>query len=278
MPSAILVGPREGLVVAGRRGMLKAGLAGIAGLNMPQLLRARAEAAATGRSSPDGKSVILLWMTGGPSHIDTWDVKPDRPLENRGPFDAISTRLPGVQICEHLPKQAAMLDKFTLIRSVDARASNHTPNVVFQTGNLAAEPRTNPEAVHYPALASIVAKVHGPNDPAMPAYVTFMKARQHVAFGGYLGKQFDPFIANQAARLPVYDNIGRDTGQMTDADLFRLPLGLTPERLYDRRRLLGEFDRFRKDLDLTGSMDVMDVYQRQAIELVTGRRCNSPLI
>jgi hypothetical protein len=263
---------REGLIVAGRRGMLKAGLAGIAGLSLPQLLRDRAEAAESGRSRPDGKSVILLWMTGGPSHIDTWDMKPDRPLENRGPFDAISTRLPGVQICEHMPKQAAMLDKFTLIRSVDARNSNHTPNTVFQTGNLAAEPRTNLEAEHYPALASIVAKMHGPNDPAMPAYVTFMKARQHVAFGGYLGKKYDPFIANQAARLPVYTNVGHDTGQMTDADLFRLPLGLTPERLYDRRRLLDKFDRFRKDLDLSGSMDVMDVYQRQAIELVTGRR------
>jgi hypothetical protein len=252
--------------------MLKAGLAGIAGLSVPQLLRARADAAESGRSQPDGKSVILLWMTGGPSHIDTWDPKPDRPLENRGPFGPISTSLPGVQICEHLPKQAAMLDKFTLIRSVDARQSNHAPNTVFQTGNLAAEPRTNPEAEKYPALASIVAKMHGPNDPAMPAYVAFMKARQHLAVGGYLGKEYDPFIANQAARLSVYDNVGRDTGRMTDADLFRLPLGLTPERLYDRRQLLNRFDRFRKDLDLSGSMDVMDVYQQQAIELVTGRR------
>jgi hypothetical protein len=263
---------REGLVMAGRRGMLKAGLAGIAGLSLPNLLRTRAEAAVSRPGQPDGKSVILLWMTGGPSHIDTWDVKPGRPLENRGPFDAIATRLPGVQICEHLPKQAAMLDKFTLIRSVDARHSNHTPNVVFQTGNLAAEPRTNPEAEQYPALASIVAKTHGPNHPSMPAYVTFMKARDHVAFGGYLGKQYDPFIGNQAARLPVYDSIGRNAGQLTDADLFRLPLGLTPDRLHQRRRLLEEFDRFHKDLDLSGSMDAMDVYQQQAIDMVTGRR------
>ncbi len=68
----------------------------------------------------NGKSVILLWMAGGPSHIDTWDVKPERPYENRGPFSVIPTRLPGVNICEHLPKQAALLDRFTLIRSVDA--------------------------------------------------------------------------------------------------------------------------------------------------------------
>src|SRR5262245_58296577 len=127
----------EGLMLMTRRNMLKASLAGIGGLSFPRLLESRAHAVPRGRT---GKSVILLWMAGGPSHIDTWDMKPDRPLENRGPFRPIATRLPGVQICEHLPRQAAMLDKFTLIRSVDARHSNHEPNRVFQTANLDAEP------------------------------------------------------------------------------------------------------------------------------------------
>src|SRR5437773_668933 len=98
---------REGLILVGRRGMLKASLAGLAGLSLPSLLRARGAAAAMGPPAKGAKSVILLWMAGGPSHIDTWDVKPDRPLQNRGPFKAISTALSGVQICEHLPKQAA---------------------------------------------------------------------------------------------------------------------------------------------------------------------------
>src|SRR5204862_5536020 len=124
---------REGLTVPSRRGLLKAGLAGLAGLGLPELLRHRATAAPAARPN---KSVILLWMAGGPSHIDTWDPKPNRPLENRGPFSTIATKLPGVRICEHLPKQAAMLDKLTLIRSVDARNSNHEPNTVFQTANL----------------------------------------------------------------------------------------------------------------------------------------------
>src|SRR5262245_41876997 len=161
---------REGLVLASRRNFLKASLAGIAGLSVPELLRQRAERTAAGRSGRNNKSVILLWMTGGPSHIDTWDVKPDRPIENRGPFQTIATRLPGIRICEHLPRQAAMLDKFTLIRSVDARHSNHEPNRVFQTGNLEAEPRTNPVGHLYPAIGSVVAKLRGPNDPGMPAY------------------------------------------------------------------------------------------------------------
>lgn len=141
---------REGLYVDTRRSMLKAGMAGMAGLSLPGLLQAKAEAAAAGTSGPTGKSVILLWMAGGPSHIDTWDSKPEQPWINRGPFGVTKTKLPGVVICEHLPKQAAMLDKFTIIRSVDARHSNHEPNMVFQTANLAAEPRVNPEAVKYP--------------------------------------------------------------------------------------------------------------------------------
>ena len=140
---------REGVTVHSRRSMLKASLAGLAGLSLPRLLQARATAASAGQSIGRNKSVILLWMTGGPSHIDTWDVKPNAPQEIRGPFKDIPTRLPGVHICEHLPKQAAMLDKFTLIRSVDARESNHEPNQVFQTGNLEAEPPHRSRPIHF---------------------------------------------------------------------------------------------------------------------------------
>src|SRR5436190_1180941 len=161
---------REGLVLQSRRNMLKASLAGLAGLTLPDLLRHRA----AGETVRSRKSVILLWMTGGPSHIDTWDMKPDRPVENRGPFHPIATRLPGVQICEHLPKMAGLLDRFTLIRSVDARHSNHEPNRVFQTANLEAEPRENRHGHLYPAIGSIVAKHRGPNHPGMPPYVAFL--------------------------------------------------------------------------------------------------------
>src|SRR6516162_6372420 len=133
---------REGLVLHSRRNFLKASLAGIAGLTVPHLLQNRAQAALTPNPSPGGrggtganKSVILLWMAGGPSHIDMWDMKPDRPIENRGPFAPIATRVSGVRICEYLPKQAAMLNRFTIIRSMDATHSNHEPNMVMQTGN-----------------------------------------------------------------------------------------------------------------------------------------------
>src|SRR6516165_2921745 len=175
---------REGLTLASRRNFLKASLAGIGQLSLPGLLRYRAEAASQGKSIGSQKSVILLWMAGGPSHIDTWDPKPDRPLANRGPFNTIATKLPGVRICEHLPRMAAMLDRFTLIRSVDARHSNHEPNMVFQTGNIEAAPRVNRNGRMYPAIGSVVAKWHGANRPGMPPHAAFMKSRSHLAFGG----------------------------------------------------------------------------------------------
>jgi hypothetical protein len=193
---------REGLVVHSRRSVLKASLAGMAGLSLPKLLEAREAATQAGQRTARNKSVILIWMTGGPSHIDTWDVKPEAPREIRGPFGTIGTKLAGVRICEYLPKQAALMDKLTIIRSVDARSSNHEPNQVFQTGNLDAEPRTNPEAEKYPAIASLVARQQAAANPAMPASVVLnMQSRSHVAWGGYLGKQFDPFLGNQAGKL-----------------------------------------------------------------------------
>jgi hypothetical protein len=263
---------REGLAIVDRRGMLKASRAGLAGLSLPELLRTRAESVASGKTPRPAKSCILLWMAGGPSHIDTWDSKPDRPENNRGPFGVTQTKLPGVVICEHLPKQAAMLDKFTIIRSVDARHSNHEPNKVFQTGNLKAEGRTNPEAEKYPALASIIAKHHGPNDPALPPYVAFMKSPTHLAFSGYLGKRYDPLIANQAVPLPVYTNVGQDTGAVAGGEMFQFTKGLSSDRLHQRRELLADFDRMRADLDQGGSMAVLDHYQRQAVEMIVGRK------
>lgn len=265
----------EGLVIPSRRNFLKAGMAGLAGLSLPDVLRHRARAAETGRPMGSNKAVILLWMAGGPSQIDTWDPKPDRPLQNRGPFGVIPTSLPGVFFCEHLPRQAAMLDRFTIIRSVDASHSNHEPNKVFQTGNLEAAPRVNPAGEMYPAIGSIVAKHHGANRPGMPAYVAFEVSRSHVAHAGYLGRRYEPFIANRAAKLPIYTNVGADTGRKTEADFFRLPAGLTHERLSDRRSLLEGLDRLRRELDRSVEVEAMDRYGQQAVEMLVGRRAQA---
>jgi hypothetical protein len=120
---------RRPLFQAGRRGwLLQAGLTGLAGISLPGLLQARQAAGQTARPV---KSVIQIWLSGGPSQIDMWDMKPDMSPEIRGPFQPISTAVPGVRICEHLPLQAAMMDRFVLVRSMDASSSNHTP-ITFQ--------------------------------------------------------------------------------------------------------------------------------------------------
>jgi len=263
---------REGLVIPSRRNFLKASMAGLGGLSLPGLLASEARAA-PGKAS--GKSVILLWMAGGPSHIDTLDPKPGRPRENRGPFGVIRTRLPGVQVCEHLPLLAAGLDRFSIVRSLDARGSNHEPNTVFQTGNVLAEARTNPQSVHYPAIGAHVSNLHGPNHPLMPAYAAFMKSRSHLAFGGYLGKGHDPFLANAAASLPVYDSVGKDLGQLSQPALFQLPANLSHERLADRHDLTNRLNALRRQVEPAAAG--LDTHTRQALELLTGRRMQQAL-
>lgn len=239
---------REGLTVSSRRGMLKASMAGLAGLSFPGLLKAR-----TGKPVSNGKSVILLWMAGGPSHLDTWDPKPEMPSPHRGPFASIPTKLPGVRLSEHYPKQAAMMDKLTLIRSVVCRGSNHQPNQVMQTGNRAAAPRVNKEGKMIPSIGSIVAKHHGPNDPAMPPYVALnVKDRTHIAWGGWLGKSYDPFIGDNAAQA------------------FKLPAGLSMGRLESRQNLQRQMDGLRSSLDLSGEMEGYDFFQQKAFEMIAG--------
>jgi hypothetical protein len=265
----------DGLMWLTRRNMLRASLAGFAGLSLAKTLRHEARAAETGKGSTGPRSVILLWMAGGPSQIDTWDVKPDRPLQNRGPFGTIATKLPGVRISEHFPGQAAMLDRFTILRAVDARHSNHEPNTVFQTGNLDAAPRINPQGVMYPAIASIIAKHRGANHPAMPASIAFMRSRSHLAFGGYLGQQYDPFIANRAARLPIYDEVGKDTKRTSQAEFFSLYPGLTGRRLEGRKTLLENLDRLRRDLEPSRAVEGLDRFETQAIDLLLGERARN---
>ncbi len=230
----------------------------MAGLSLPRLLAAQEQSLASHKNVVRQKSVILIWMTGGPSHIDMWDLKPAAPVEIRGPFQPIATALPGTQICEFLPRQAAMLDKMTIIRSVDCRFSNHEPNMVMQTANRDAEPRINREAEKFPALASIIARQRLEAVPDMPPYVVLnMKSRSHVAWGGYLGHSYDPFL-------------GHDVGK-----LFSFPTGLTADRLQSRQLLTADLDRMRRDLDLSGSMEATNRFTRQAVNMVTGTRART---
>ena len=259
---------REGLLL-GRRNLFKASVAGLAGLSLPGLLRAA--------PTRPKKSVILLWMAGGPSHIDTLDPKPDRPPENRGPFGTIATKVPGVRVCEHLPKLAGMLDRFTVIRSVDCRGSNHEPNTVMQTANKLAAPRVNPEAKEYPAIGALVSKFHGPNHPSVPGYAAFQRSRSHLAYGGRLGPAYDPFLVNTAARLPVYDLVGKDSGTLSAGAALALPTGIDEARLDSRLRLTDRFDKLRALAETSEHLDGFDRHTRAAAEMVLSGRVRTAL-
>lgn len=254
-----------------RRNMVQASLSGVAGLSLPGLLKARAEASET--NSHSHKSVILLWMAGGPSQIDTWDPKPKRPSENRGPFQTISTSVPGIHVSEHLPKQAAMMDRFTLIRSVDARGSDHSPGKVMQSGTRKASPRRNPQGDLYPAMGSVVAKFRGANQPGMPAYVAFNRDPAHIPGGGYLGMQYDAMNGHRAAGLPEYEGFGRlseSAAAVSKAGKFDLPAGLTYQRLRERQSLSQQLDLLRTEIDRSGAMEAYDHFQQQAVDMIVG--------
>src|SRR5438270_9040924 len=137
---ALLQPPDSDLIrVGSRRWFLQTGLAGLAGLSLPGLLRCRAHGAAAGRA--DRKAVILIWLSGGPSQLDTWDPKPAAPGEVRGPFGSIATKVPGVRISEHFPLQASIMDRLALVRSVDCQASTDHYPAPMQAGNPLAQRR-----------------------------------------------------------------------------------------------------------------------------------------
>lgn len=236
--------------VRSRRWFLQTGLAGIAGLSLPGLLRAQAQAADTGRSTSK-KSVILFWLSGGPSHIDMWDPKPEAPKEIRGPFSTISTAVPGVHFCEHLPLQASLMDKLTVIRSVDCKASNHTP-ITMQAGNpLARRTDDGRDGGGYPSMGSVVAKFRGSNDPGMPAFVGLADSMLADIWGqGHLGTEYGPIQGSELA--------GR----------FNLPQGIQIDRLQHREDLRSQFDKLQRDLDLHQNMFRRDRYAQQAMDLV----------
>ncbi len=228
--------------VGSRRWFLQTGLAGLAGLSL-----ARAAPPSRARKS----AVILFWLSGGPSHIDTWDPKPDAPAEVRGPFRSIPTRVPGVRVCEHLPLQARIMDRLTILRSVDCRASDHTP-ITMQAGNPLAR-RTNDgrDGGGYPSMGSVAARFRGPNDPHLPAFVGLADSWKADVWGaGNLGSAFEPVQGGQLS--------GR----------LALPAGLHLERLQDRDELRRRFDGLSRELDVADGMARADGHARRALEMV----------
>jgi uncharacterized protein (DUF1501 family) len=238
--------------VGSRRWFLQTGLAGLAGLSLPDLLRCRAHAAPSGGAGR--KAVILIWLSGGPSQLDTWDPKPDASAEVRGPFGSIATRVPGVRISEHLPLQARIIDRLALVRSVDCRSSaDHYP-APMQAGNALAQ-RSNISSTvpTHPSMGAVAARFRGANDPQMPAFIGLADQPLYhadVLGAGPLGGAYEPAPGNELA------------GRLT------LPRGVNVPRAQDRDGLRRQFDRLERHLDSGDTMARVDHYNQQALAMV----------
>ena len=232
-----------------RRNFLKIGALGLGGLALPQLLEAEAKAGIR-RSH---KAVIMIYLPGGPPHQDMFDLKLDAPSEIRGEFKPIATNVPGIQICEHLPRLAAMMDKLAIIRSISDAVDDHS-DFHCMTGRS----KRNQPPGGWPTFGSVATKLLGPANRAIPPFVGLEPRMQHRPYNdagpGFLGAGLRSF---------------RPEGNGKDDMVLH---GVTLDRLADRKSLLTSFDRFRGDLDASGVMEGLDSFKEQAFGVLTSSK------
>jgi len=261
-----------------RRAFLRTTLAAGGALALPNLLEQRAQAAEAGRPRRD-TALIQVWLGGGPSHLDMYDLKPAAPPEIRGPFKPVATNVPGIQVCELLRRQTRLMDRLAVVRSLHHRTDEHAAGMHWiQTGQFAPLTDMTKNAPTHPSLGSVIARLRGANQPGMVPYVHI--APDPMGFpifprifdAAFLGPRYDPlrveYIRKKADpnRSDLDNLIGKVHFVVPQLDL--LP-GLTVERLDDRERLRQGFDRLNRRLDENGAPGRMDAYRRQALELVS---------
>ncbi len=236
-----------------RRDFLKIGALGFGstGLGLSSLLRARAQAASTGQPVKD-TAVVWLWLGGGPTHIETFDPKMTAPVEYRSVTGEVSTVIPGVTLGGHFESMARVADRMAFIRSFAHTNSGHGGGTHYVMTGYDNRTIDNGGLPTRPSMGSICARVRGPNHPVtgMPTYVRL----NGIGSDGpaFLGTAYAPFETNGQARR-------------------NMQLATPLERLSDRRRLLEDFDRFRREADQTGLMDGLDAFESQAFNLVLGK-------
>jgi hypothetical protein len=232
-----------------RRNFIRVGALSLGGLALPQLLRA--EASAGIRKSH--KAIIMIYLPGGPPHQDMFDIKVDAPQEIRGEFKPIRTQVPGIQICEHLPKLAGMMDKLAIIRSMVGAEDNHY-DYQCMTGRLK---RGEPPG-GWPSIGSVVAKLQGPANAGLPPFVGLEPVMQHKPYNasgpGFLGISYRSFRPSGDGKSDLTLN------------------GITVDRLADRKALLASFDSFRRDVDASGMMSGLDAFNEQAFGMLTSSK------
>ena len=245
------------LLRSDRRGFVKAGFLGMAGLSLANLLRIEQQAKAAGKPVSREKSVIILWMRGGPSQHETWDPKPDAPVEYRGAFGAMPTKVPGIQICDLLPMSAKLMDKWSIIRSLHPNDAGHSrgDQICFTGYN----PGLRDDLNYYPSCGSIVARQLGDKNPQLPAYVVIPRGMPGTG-PAYLGKKYAAFETETDPAQPGPFSLPN----------FSPVEGVSFDRLEGRRSLLSGFDKLRRDVDNSGVIEAMDGFQKQAWNIVSG--------
>ncbi len=248
------------------------GFSGVLGLSLADLSRLRA----SGAASKNAKSVILLWLDGGSSHLETYDPKPNAPSEFRGPWGSIRSNVPGMHFSELMPRQAALADKMILLRSLHHNNGDHFAAAHWMlTGRFGSTDANKSQK--YPSVGSFVAKVCGARRPGVPAYVGVPSAESVYLFPGYqgaayLGQAFNPFDVNTDQR---YLGAG-ETGPIRRPRCLDEFMG-DPVRLQSRLDLLRGIDGLRREMDRAGVMATMDVHQQQALELILGGQARAAL-
>ncbi len=231
-----------------RRSFLKVGGLALGGLGLADLLAMEAKA-----GTRSAKSVILVYLSGGLAHQDTFDLKPDAPAEVRGEFQPIATRVPGVRIGELLPMTAASLDKIAVLRAVVGQRDEHSSyqNLTgYQMGTAQREGRPN--------FGSVIAKVKGPLDPVVPPFIDLAPVMQH-----------KPYNSPDAGLLGTVYN-GAKLGGGEELNLLR-PEPALATRIAGRRGLLDRFDQFRRQVDSSGLEGMDGSYQRAFEALTTNK-------
>ena len=228
----------------GRREFLRAGSLSLAGLGLPQLLHARPQRSGLATSANGhhkARACIMLFMWGGPAHQDTWDMKPTAPAEYRGEFKPISTNVPGVTICEHLPRLAGHADKLAIIRSMTHGDVDHTSSTHFLLTGRGVPRRGAPHAEDWPSYGAVLAKLGRGKGP-LPPFVSMMPEVPHGAprfveeshgkGAGWLGPVYGPMQINADASKPGYE-VGD----------FNLHADVPLTRTQRRRELLRDLDQ-----------------------------------
>ena len=235
-----------------RRDFLKIGGLAMGGMSLPQILAAEARA---GGKPQSHKAIIMVFLAGGPPHQDMFDLKPDAPSEVRGEFKPIATNVPGIEICEHMPRLAKMADKYSIIRTMVGARGEHAA-VQCTTGYSEFESR---QQGGRPSIGAVLSRLKGPVDPSVPPFIGLSPRTAHAPWGdpgqpGYVGLSHAAFSPN-----------GPDLENMTLK-------AINASRLGDRKLLLQSFDGLKRELDANGSIEGMDSFTRQAFEILTSSR------